>query len=116
MAWTRRVRQCGPVDAEAARARLNELWIIHGRLAFPESVDKSDDLWEEIHPVAVDMDVAGVVSHVVGKSRLGDDQLASLLVSLRELDYVIAHVPAPARDYFLRLREMGQLALIARLP
>jgi hypothetical protein len=93
-----------------------ELWDHHGRLPFPDSVSKGDDLWADIDPVVVDMEIAGVVSQVVSKSRLLQEQRESLESDLQDLDYVIANVPAPARGYFEMLREMGQLALVTRLP
>lgn len=101
---------------DAARQRLRELWDHHGRVPFPDSVDKGEDVWQEIDPVVVDMEIAGLVSHVVCKSRLLQEQRESLESNLQDLDYVIANVPAPARGYFEMLRAMGHLTLVTRLP
>lgn len=90
-----------------AGQRLTELWDHHGRLTFSDSVTKGDDLWRDVDPVVVDMEIAGVVSHVVSKSRLLQEQRESLESNLQDIDYVIANVPASARGYFEMRREMA---------
>lgn len=90
-------------------------WHHHRSAPFPESIEKDDARWDEVHPVLVDAEVAGLISHVVGRSRLTDQQRVWLEGSLRDLDYVVANVPEPAAGYFLGLQEMARLALLPDL-
>ncbi len=87
------------------------MWQRHTSGPFPDSVDTSDDRWQHVDPVLVDADIAGLVSHVVGRSRLRYDQRQWLESSLRDLDYVLTNVSEPAASYFLLLQDMARLAL-----
>ncbi len=90
------------------------MWEAWKDVPFPEVVDKHDERWDDVDPVLVDAELAGLISHVIHRSPLREDQRQMLTSLLDDLQWVLDHVPAEARPYFDRLREMSLLARVAK--
>jgi hypothetical protein len=95
------------------REELRSLWQLHMSRGFPESIDKSDERWDEfIHPVMLDADIAGTVSSVMnGATAATESQRLALEAYLRDLEATDHLVPEDARPYFDVLRRMVEVAL-----
>ena len=90
--------------------RIEALWKEHLAAAFP-SVCCSEEV-DGIDLVMLDADIAGCVSTFLGGRGHLDDQRMGILQQCRgELTTVLPRLPTAAREYYLRLQKMADLAL-----
>lgn len=89
---------------------LRELWEEHLAAEFPTSAKWAPQC-ENVDPVLLDADVAGVVSFRLTGSKLSVDQERILHPCIRSLDLTLNRLPIDAQPYFHRLRRLALLAV-----